>query len=166
MIVFDLECRAGGHRFEGWFGSSADFERQREAGLLACPVCGSAEVGKAIMAPSVGRKGNQLPEPVRAAAAKVPARAAPDMVSNAGPGLPPEAMAMLRAVALAQAEALKASRWVGKDFAEQAREMHYGERDHAIIHGQASADEARELLDEGIPVAPLLIPVVPPDQAN
>lgn len=167
MIVFDLECRGGGHRFEGWFGSSDDYERQQEGGLLTCPMCGSAEVGKAVMAPSVGRKGNQLPEPVRAArSGPGPAPVGGELVSNAGPALPPEAVALLRAVALAQAEALKSSRWVGKDFAEQAREMHYGERDHEIIHGQASPEEARELLEEGVAVAPLLVPVVPPEQAN
>lgn len=166
MIVFDLECRAGAHRFEGWFGSSDDYERQREGGMLACPVCGSGDVGKAIMAPSIPRKGNQLPEPVRGRRGGPGAPPAPGVVSNAGPGLPPEALAMLRAVALAQAEAIKSSRWVGQDFAEEARAMHYGERDHAVIHGQASPDEARELLEEGVPVAPLLIPVVPPDQAN
>jgi hypothetical protein len=129
MIVFDLECRAGAHRFEGWFGSSDDYERQREGGLLACPVCGSGDVGKAIMAPSIPRKGNQLPEPVRGGRGGPGALPAPGVVSNAGPGLPPEALAMLRAVALAQAEAIKSSRWVGQDFAEEARAMHYGERD-------------------------------------
>ena len=170
MIVFDLECRAGAHRFEGWFGSSGDFERQCADGMLVCPMCGSTDVGKAVMAPSIGRKGNQLPEPVRGPVGGPVGNSAapvvPELVSNGGPALPPEAVAMLRAVAMAQAEALKSSRWVGRDFAEQAREMHYGERDHAIIHGQASPDEARELLEEGIPVAPLLIPVVPPEQAN
>ena len=59
MIVFDLECRPVGHRFEGWFGSSDDYVRQQERGLVTCPTCGSAEVGKAVMAPNVGRKGNQ-----------------------------------------------------------------------------------------------------------
>lgn len=163
MIVFDLHCREGGHRFEGWFGSSEDYARQREAGMLACPVCGRTDVAKAVMAPSIGRKGNQLPAPAPlTAASEAPA----GVVSNAGPGLPAEALAMLQAVALAQAEALKTSRWVGGDFAEQARAMHYGERDHELIHGQATADEARELLEEGVTVAPLLIPVVPPEQTN
>jgi len=159
MIVYDLECRAGGHRFEGWFGSSDDFDRQRAGGLLSCPVCGAADVGKAVMAPAVPRKGNQLPEPVRAAPAKTP-------MTAGGPQVPPQVAEMLRAYAAAQAEALKSSQWVGDDFPEQARAMHYGETDPALIHGQASLDEARELLEEGVAIAPVLFPVVPPDKAN
>ncbi|MBC2669651.1 DUF1178 family protein [Novosphingobium piscinae] len=162
MIVFDLECRAAGHRFEGWFSTNDDYERQRAAGMLSCPVCGADDVAKAVMAPNVGRKGNQLPEPARA----TPQASAPIPVASSVPPLPPEAVAMLRAVALAQAEAIKSSRWVGDRFADQARAMHYGERDHEPIHGQATPAEARELIEEGVPVAPLLIPVVPPDQAN
>jgi hypothetical protein len=73
---------------------------------------------------------------------------------------------MLRAVALAQAEAIKSSTWVGTSFAEDARAMHYGDKDAAPIHGQATPEEARDLLEEGIAVAPLLIPVVPPGEAN
>lgn len=164
MIVFDLECRVAGHRFEGWFGSSADFERQAHDGLLVCPVCGAADVAKAAMAPAVGRKGNQItatPPAPRHAPAAVPAS-----MTNAIPALPPEAAAMLRAIAQVQAEAIKASTWVGDKFADQARAMHYGETDARMIHGQTTPDEARELLDEGVPVAPLLIPVIPPDKAN
>lgn len=160
MIVFDLACRSGGHRFEGWFSSSDDYARQQAAGLLTCPLCGSAEVDKAVMAPNVGRKGNQLPEPARTRSAPAPA------MTNGGPQLPPEALAMLHAVAAAQAEAIKSSRWVGDRFADQARAMHYGEREHEPIHGQVTPDAARELIEEGVPVAPLLIPVVPPEQAN
>ena len=165
MIVFDLECRAGGHRFEGWFGSSADFEAQREGGLLCCPMCGAADVGKAVMAPNVGRKGNQLPQAAARPAVEVPAAPAGPM-TNAGLTLPPEAVAVFRAIAAAQAEALKESRWVGPSFADQARAMHYGERDHELIHGQASPDEARDLIEEGVAIAPVLFPVVPPEQAN
>ena len=159
MIVFDLDCRAGGHRFEGWFGSSAEFDRQQAAGLLACPLCGAADVAKAVMAPAIPRKGNQLPEPARAKPAKAP-------MTAGGPKVPAEIAAMVRAYATAQAEALKSSRWVGDDFPEQARAMHYGEADRALIHGQATPDEARELLEEGVGIAPVLFPVVPPDQAN
>ncbi|MGC1469131.1 MAG: DUF1178 family protein, partial [Sphingorhabdus sp.] len=61
MIAYDLVCKAGEHRFEGWFGSSSDFDKQKSEGLLACPVCGDPEVGKAVMAANVGRKGNQVP---------------------------------------------------------------------------------------------------------
>jgi len=160
MIVYDLECRAGGHRFEGWFGSSADFDSQSERGLLSCPTCGSADIAKAVMAPAVPRKGNQLPEPAREAK---PAKAP---MAAGGPPIPPQVAEMLRAYARAQAEALKRSTWVGEDFPEQARAMHYGEEEQAPIHGQASLEDARDLIEEGIAVAPVLFPVIPPDKAN
>lgn len=155
MIVFDLECRLSGHRFEGWFGSSEDFARQQETGLLACPQCGSSDVMKAPMAPNVGRKGSQM-----TTAASPP----PRPVSNGN--LPPEAVTMMKALAKMQAEAIKDSRWVGDNFAEQSRAMHYGETEAESIHGQATLAEAKELLDEGIAVAPLPFPVTPPDKAN
>jgi len=154
MIVFDLSC-ADGHRFEGWFGSSADYEGQRDGGLLACPFCGSCEVGKAPMAPAVPAKGNSRPE-------SLPAAAAPQQAMANTP-LPPQVLA---ALAKAQAEALKNSTWVGDKFAEETRKMHYGERDEAPIHGQASLAEAKALIEEGVPVAPLPFPVAPPDKLN
>ncbi len=148
MIVFDLECRIGGHRFEGWFGSSDDFAMQQERGLVSCPHCGEGDVIKAPMAPAVPRKGNQQ-------IAKAPMQ---------GGKLPPEAVQMMKAMAAMQAEALKDSRYVGDTFAEQSRAMHYGERDAETIHGQATMREAKELLDEGIAVAPLPFPVAPPPE--
>lgn len=177
MIVYDLECRDGAHRFEGWFGSSDDFARQQERGLVMCPICGSGDVGKAAMAPHLGRKGNQTPvqQPAReapsAVAAPVPTASLPSADASlpqamAGGALPPEAVAMFKALATMQAEALKSSRWVGKNFAEDARAMHYGEQEQVPIHGQATPDEARELIEEGIEVAPVLFPVVPPGEAN
>lgn len=159
MIVFDLECRAGGHRFEGWFGSSDQFADQQARGLLCCPECGSADVGKAVMAPSLGRKGNQMAE-VRPRAKAAGAEA----VSNAP--MSPEAVQMMRKLAKMQADALKQSRWLGESFAENAKAMHYGERAHEAIHGEATLEQAKDLLDEGIAVAPLPFPVVPPDKAN
>ena len=110
MIVFDLECRPLQHRFEGWFGSSEEFTRQQERGLVTCPACGSADVAKAVMAPNLGRKGNQAPivRPRTEAAVAVPGggAAAATPVTTAGPPLPPEAAALFRAIAAAQAEAL------------------------------------------------------------
>lgn len=162
MIVFDLACRAGGHRFEGWFGSSDDYARQSERGLVACPECGSVDVAKAPMTPSLARKGNQQPaqrrEPVASAAAR------PVAVSK--DALPPEAARMMLALAEMQAKALEKSRWVGDSFADASRAIHYGERDAEPIHGQATFEQARELLEEGIDVAPLPFPVVPPGDAN
>jgi len=155
MIVFDLECRSGGHRFEGWFSSSVDYADQQERGLVNCPQCGSADVGKALMAPNLGRKGNQVP-------AAPPARRA----MSAGKSLSPEALQVLQKLAALQAEAIKDSRWVGDTFAEDARAMHYGEREAEIIHGQTTVEEARELFEEGIEIAPLPFPVTPPEKAN
>jgi hypothetical protein len=155
MIVFDLECRGGGHRFEGWFGSSDDFSTQQQRGLVECPQCGSADVIKAPMAPKVARKGNQLPATTASQ---------PQPMSNGA--MPPEAVKMMHALAAMQAEALKQSRWVGDKFAEQSRAMHYGERDVETIHGQATLEEAKALHDEGIEVAPLPFPVAPPGEAN
>ena len=73
---------------------------------------------------------------------------------------------MLKAMAAMQAEALKSSTWVGDSFAEDVRAMHYGEKDAALVHGRASPGEVKELIEEGIPVAPVLVPVVPPGEVN
>ena len=143
MIVFDLRC-GGDHVFEAWFGSSAAFEEQVAAGQVRCPVCDDAAVTKAVMAPAVAAKGNRQAPPPPPAAIK-------------------QAMEQL---ARAQASALRSSQWVGTAFADQARAMHSGEREQATIHGQASLAEARALVDEGVPVAPLPFPVVPPDALN
>ena len=165
MIVFDLECRALGHRFEGWFGSSGEFATQQARGLVECPACGSPDVIKAPMAPRLTRKGNQatVTAPVEKPAVEAGEARAPTI---AAPSLPPEALKMMRAMAAIQAEALKTSQWVGDKFAERSREMHYGEREAAIIHGQATRDQTDALLEEGIMVAPLLIPIAPPDELN
>ena len=161
MIVFELECSPAAHRFEGWFKSSDDFARQHERGLVTCPDCGSADVAKALVAPRLARKGNQLAAPAPVQSGK-PAR----QPAIASPKLPPEALAMMHALAAMQAEAIKGSQWVGDSFAEESRAMHYGEKDQATIHGQATRAEAEELWEEGILIAPLLIPVAPPDEVN
>ncbi|AUX69985.1 hypothetical protein CHX26_11235 [Porphyrobacter sp. HT-58-2] len=155
MIVYDLACQEG-HRFEGWFGSSADFDDQRARGLLACPHCGSDTVAKAPMAPAVPAKGNSRKE-------VLPPEAPRPMANTT---MPPEMQKALAALAKAQAEALKNSTWVGDKFAEETRKMHYGERDEAPIHGQASLAEAKALIEEGVPVAPLPFPVAPPEKLN
>lgn len=162
MIVFDLQCGPLGHLFEGWFGSSSDYEDQQARGLVSCPMCGTGDVSKAVMAPAVGRKGNQMVAPVARAdlSDHVPAQ------PMANTPLPPEAVAMLKAVTAMQTEALKSSTWVGEKFAEDARAMHYGEKDVAPIHGRATLQQAQELAEEGIPVAPVLVPVIPPEEAN
>ena len=142
MIAFDLRC-SGGHVFEAWFGSGAGYEEQRDGGLIACPICNDSDVGKAVMAPSIGAKGNRADAPSPAAM-----------------------KAALAAIATAQADALKTSEWVGVAFADKARAMHAGDEAQAPIHGQATRAEAKALVDEGVPIAPLIVPVVPPDQRN
>lgn len=141
MIVFDLRC-ATGHVFEAWFGAGADYEDQRERGLLECPVCGDKGVGKAAMAAAVPAKG-------------------------AGDALPPaRAKALIGRIAAAQRRALANSDYVGDRFASEARAIHLGEADARSIHGQATRADAKALAEEGVPVAPLLLPVVPPRQEN
>lgn len=80
--------------------------------------------------------------------------------------LPPQAVEMIKVLATLQAKVLQSSRYVGERFVDDARAMHYGEREAEAIHGQATIAEAQELLEEGIAVAPLPLPIVPPDQAN
>lgn len=133
MIVFDLQCLDGGETFEAWFRSSSDYEEQQAGGLVLCPVCRSANVTKAPMAPRVPRKGSDSP---------------------------------LRQLAEIQAELLKGSRWVGDEFADTARAMHSGDIEPAQVHGNATLAQAKSLAEEGVPVAPLPLPVVPPNQLN
>ncbi|MEP9403422.1 DUF1178 family protein [Sphingomonas sp. VNH70] len=140
MIVFDLRCTAG-HVFEAWFASGAAYDEQRSGALIACPMCGDTGVEKAVMAPNIAPKGNAAPSPQAVKAA-------------------------LSALARAQQAALKDSEWVGRDFATRARAMHSGAADPAPIHGQATRAEAKALVEEGVPIAPLPLPVVPPDRAN
>jgi hypothetical protein len=135
MIVFDLRCRDSGDVFEAWFRSSADFEEQAARGLVQCPICQSASVEKAPMAP-------RLP-------AKTSREASP-----------------LAHLAALQATMLKDSEWVGDRFAEEARSMHLGEAEARAVHGNATPAEAKSLIDEGVPVAPLPLPVLPPNQVN
>lgn len=161
MIVFDLHCEHG-HRFEGWFKSTSDYEDQQARGLVSCPQCATAVVNKAPMAPAVPAKGNTKPDAVPAPAQSTPSETKP--LSNTPP--PAELQKAMEALAKAQAKALENSTYVGKDFAKEAREMHYGERDEAVIHGQASLEEAKELVEEGVAVAPLPFPVAPPEKLN
>ena len=138
MIVFDLHCAPSGDRFEAWFRSNADFDQQCAQGLVQCPVCGSSEVAKAPMAPHVPARGNRSASAGRGAAQ----------------------------LASLQAEMLSGSRWVSEHFAETARAMHLGETEEAAIHGEATLEEARSLVEDGVPIALLPLPIVPPSQVN
>ena len=148
MIVFDLRC-SGDHVFEAWFGSSVAYEDQRARGLLVCPICGDTHIGKAVMAPNVGAKGN--------------AQAAPPAADAPTPAV---MKAAIQALAQAQARMLEKSEWVGRAFADKARAMHVGDIDSAPIHGQTTSAEARALAEEGVQVAPLLLPIIPPGALN
>ncbi|GGB60859.1 DUF1178 family protein [Blastomonas aquatica] len=172
MIVFDLKC-ANEHVFEVWFASSDAYEDQRARGLVACGYCGSTDVGKAVMAPRLNAKGNQqvavtATQDTQETPTSTPAPAtAPVAVSNAPAPVDVAKMrAVLTALAQAQAQALSQSTWVGSDFADRARAMHYGEDEHAPIHGHAGPDEAAALIEEGVAVAPLPFPVIPPEAQN
>lgn len=165
MIVFDLACGVGDHRFEAWFASSRSYEEQRGGGLIACPVCGDTAVGKAVMAPRVAAKGNQA----CAQAPSVPDGDAAPLSARAtdAQGPSPAAMRkMLAHIAGIQAEVLPRSRWVGREFDAAARAMHEGRADPDLIHGQVSPTEAQALHDDGVAAMPLLVPFVPPDLTN
>jgi hypothetical protein len=152
MIVFDLRCAPAGHVFEAWFGSSADYEGQQARGLVQCPLCGSGEVGKAVMAPRVSAKGNQRSDP----------SPSPAPVSSDVEGM----KKMLAAMATAQKKLLENSEHVGAKFADEARAIHHGESPQRAIHGRATQDEARSLAEDGIAVAPLPFPVIDEERKN
>ncbi|MDR6101161.1 hypothetical protein QE369_001339 [Agrobacterium larrymoorei] len=140
MIRYSLTCEHA-HAFEGWFSGSADFDSQVERGLISCPVCNSQAISKTLMAPSVstGRKKDAMRTLAMDTAQK-------EVLTKIK-----EAVAAIRANA----------EDVGDKFAEEARRIHYGEVEERGIIGQASLEDARALLEEGIEVAPL--PVLPDD---
>ena len=155
MIVYDLSC-SNGHTFEGWFGSSTEFERQRAGGLLSCPMCESAEIVKAPMAPAVTSG--------KADKSEVPDVQHGPQVSNIG--IPAPLREAFEKLVKVQAKALKSSTWVGDKFADEARSQHYGEKDEKPIYGKASAEDAKSLAEEGIAVSPILFPIADPDDIN
>lgn len=156
MIVFDLKCSAD-HVFEAWFGDSAEFESQRKRKLVGCPLCGDTDVSKAVMAPNVGAKSNQK--------SSLPARRNPpgdnavregEVVAAGAPGPSPEQMkAVLERLAKLQSYVESNFDNVGKAFPEEVRKIHYGEADPRGIYGDASPEEVRALLEEGVEIAPL-----------
>ncbi|MFC6446785.1 DUF1178 family protein [Shinella zoogloeoides] len=140
MIRYELTCD-NGHAFEGWFGSADDFDRQQKMALVSCPTCGSAHVAKRLMAPSVStaRKKQQRQ----------------DLAVQTGQR---EMMTKLREIV----STIRAnSEDVGERFPEEARKIHYGETEQRGLIGRATAEEVRDLLEEGVEVAAL--PVLPDD---
>jgi len=140
LIRFSLNCEHG-HEFDAWFRSNDDYETQKKRGFVECPECGSAKVGKALMAPAVstGRKKEKI------ALAMGEAQR--------------QAMTQLKALSEKMRENAD---YVGDKFAEEARKIHFGEVDPRGIYGEATPDEARGLIDDGVEFLP--IPVFPDDQ--
>jgi len=163
MIRYALNCEQG-HTFESWFQNSAAYDKQAKRGLVACPICGSAKVEKAIMAPRLSRA-----EPAEASPA-IPMPPAPPTPLPA-PIPPPAPVAVMSPPERELRKKLKELRehitknadYVGARFPEQARKIHYGEIEHRSIYGEASPDEAKELHEEGIEFHPL--PILP-DEFN
>ena len=140
MIRFSLACQ-NEHSFDGWFRNSEDFEKQKKRGLIACPDCGSVKVEKALMAPSVstGRKREKMALAMNAEQKK--------------------ALAQLKALS----EKLRENAdYVGDKFAEEARKIHFGETDPRGIYGEATPEEAKDLVEDGVEFMPL--PVFPDDR--
>jgi hypothetical protein len=157
MIRYSLRCERG-HAFESWFQSSSAYETQEKRKLVNCPVCGSAKVERAIMAPQiVSKKGRDSAEPA-------PAAATPADVTT--PTSTPLLMAQERELRAKLRELrdhiVKNADNVGERFPNEARKMHYGDIEHRPIYGEASPEEARSLIDEGVEVSPL--PVLPDDR--
>jgi hypothetical protein len=157
MIRYSLRCEKD-HSFESWFQSSSAYDTQVKRKLVSCPLCGSAKVEKAIMAPRiVGKKGRDAaPAPAEAPAeAAAPAtESTPLMMTQER-----ELRAKLKEL---RDHIVKTADNVGERFPNEARKMHYGDIEHRPIYGEASPDEARALIDEGVEVAPL--PVLPEDR--
>ena len=152
MIQFTLRC-ANDHRFDSWFQSSEAFEKLLSAGMVTCAVCGSDKVEKAVMAPRVRASRDAAttpetpqPEPAPAAPLSTPQSAAE------------QALAEMRR----QVE--ENSEYVGMNFAREARDIHDGHSPDRPIYGEAKPDEARKLIEDGVPVAPL--PFVPGRKTN
>ena len=132
MIRYALLCEYG-HEFEGWFGASADFDDQQSRGLLECPVCASKAVRKAIMAPAVAGTKKKVQ----------------DLNPAQGQAMMMEAMGRIRRHVEDNFDD------VGDAFAKEARDIHEGRSEDRGIYGQATAKEVRELVEDGVPIAPL-----------
>jgi hypothetical protein len=161
MIRYALRCEHD-HTFESWFQDSSAYDTQVKRQLVSCPVCNSVKIEKAIMAPRiVGKKGRERAEP-----AQQPAPAAAAAPEATATGSTPLVMAQERELRAKLKELrdhiVKNADNVGERFPNEARKMHYGEIEHRPIYGEASPEEAKSLIDEGVEVSPL--PVLPEDR--
>jgi hypothetical protein len=162
MIRYALRCERD-HTFESWFQDSSAYDQQVKRKLVSCPVCNSVKVDKAIMAPRiVSKKSRERAEPV---AATAPAPAVPETPAPAT-GSTPLVMAQERELRAKLKELrdhiVKNADNVGEKFPNEARKMHYGDIEHRPIYGEASPEEAKSLIEEGVEVSPL--PVLPEDR--
>lgn len=139
MIKYTLKCSKD-HRFDSWFQSAEAFDKLKAAGMVSCGICGETEVEKAIMAPRVRPARSAATEP--AEAEEIPALSAPS-------GEAEQALAALKK----QIE--ENSDYVGKDFAREARAIHEGDAPERAIYGETNPEDARSLIEDGVPVAPL-----------
>ncbi|WP_284424237.1 DUF1178 family protein [Acidovorax sp. SUPP1855] len=153
MKVLDLHC-AQGHAFEGWFGSEADFQSQLARDLVQCPLCGSIEIRKGLSAPRLNLGATPNPAAPRAPEDGAGSTA----VAHPSPSMPPGDSALQAAWLRVARHIVAHTEDVGPRFAQEARRMHHGETEERGIRGQASAQEAAELLEEGIAVLPLVLP--------
>ncbi|MFV3131210.1 DUF1178 family protein [Niveispirillum sp. KHB5.9] len=147
MILFDLKCSQG-HRFEGWFRNGAAYEAQAASHAITCPMCGDAKVDKAPMAPAIAKGGRSRD--------REEASAAPPAVPDAAQEAQGEIMRQLREL---RSQVEKNADYVGEQFAEEARKIHYGEAEGRAIYGETSVEQAEALREEGVPIA--RIPWVP-----
>jgi hypothetical protein len=161
VIQYALACDKG-HTFESWFQNSAAYDKQAKRKLIECPMCGSAKVEKAIMAPRLARRDKSTSIAVREEATSAHAEAATPDTSPVAMISPQEHEFRKKLKELRDHLTANADN-VGKKFPEEARKMHYGETEHRSIYGEASAEDAKELHDEGIAFHPL--PVLP-DERN
>ncbi len=163
VIVYNLACDHQ-HPFEGWFGSPADFENQRDRGLVECPVCGSNTVERKLHAPRINMGAQQSAASVAKEASEskdstavtAPAESTPATMDS-GPEID---FGKLREAMATFAENVRENtEYVGEKFAEEARAMHYGEKPHKGIRGRADRETAQELREEGITFQSLPFPV-------
>ncbi len=158
MIRYTLACERR-HSFESWFQNSAAYDKQAKRGLVTCPICGSAKVEKAIMAPRLARA--DVPEPPPSI--PTPPAATPPAVAKTPVAIMSSPERELRQkLKELRDHVTKNANYVGPKFPEEARKIHYGETEHRSIYGEASPDEAKALHEEGIEFHPL--PILPDDQ--
>ncbi len=163
MIHYNLRCKKG-HAFESWFQSSSAYESQEKRKLVSCPICGSTEVERAIMAPRIARKKGRDNTP----AEPLPTPTTPAPTAEVIPPSSPTPLLMTQERELRaklkelRDHIVKNADNVGDSFPNEARKMHYGDIEHRPIYGEASPDEAKALIDEGVEVMPL--PTLPDDR--